>query len=401
MLLLNRMQRITLYLFLFSLNFEMFVPFDFVGITVSRFFGILYFMTLIPEIRLFVRTDRIRNIIFWAWGFFGLFTLISLININEVSKIFFNMSMFQNILLFWFLVNHARKDFLILEKGLLMFAIGSIVLSIMYLMRIGVEYSFDQRLIMFGENENALGLRMSIGAIIIILAVIQDKLAIGKIRYLFLVPLPLMISFIFATGSRLAFTSFILTFIAGIVLIKTKNSADKIAAISIGIVSLIILSVFLMQSELMSNRLLNSVQSGDSSGRDVIWRKLLPLIKAKPIFGVGQTGYSSYSLFTFGELRSPHNVIIEVICLTGFIGLIVYFSFLQAVFIKGYQTYRKSGLLLPLLLFIPILMTHLTGQMLERKLGWIIYAYMVGSIALKSTLPKKNNNEQSVDNSNL
>src|SRR5674536_9643 len=83
---------------------------------------------------------------------------------NDVSKEFFNISIFQNILLFWFLVNHARKDYLILEKGMLFFAIGTIVFAIMYLVGYGVEYE-EGRLTMFKENQNTLGINMCIGII--------------------------------------------------------------------------------------------------------------------------------------------------------------------------------------------------------------------------------------------
>lgn len=366
----------------------MFVPFNSIDMSISRLTGILYFITLIPEIKLFLKLDRIEIIMFAAWLFFGLLTLISLLNINEVSTDFFNLSLFQNILLLWALVNHARKDYLILEKAMLFFAFSAVTLAIFFLVGIGVKYQTG-RLGMFNENQNTLGFRMNLGIIILLLSVIQNKLQLGKIRYLLLTPIPLMVNFLFETGSRLAFISFLFSIIAGIALFKTKKSSDKIIATAIGITSLIILGVFLMQSDVLKNRLFESIQTGDSSGRDEIWSKIIPLIKEKPVFGVGDTGYSLYTQMVFGKPRSPHNVILEVICLTGFAGLLIYFSFLFNVFLKSYQTYRKNGLLLPILLIIPILGALFTGQILTRKVGWIIFAYMIGSTAIKSVSMNK------------
>jgi O-antigen ligase len=378
----------------------MFVPLSAVGMSLSRYTAILYFLTIIPEIKLFVRTDRIGNILLLAWAFFGLLTMMSVLNINEVSKEFFNLPMFQNILLFWILINHARKDYLILEKGMLFFAFGCIGMAILYIMGIGVEFS-EGRLSMFKENENALGLSMILGILILLLSVIQDKLQIGKIRYLFLVPIPLMLNFVFATGSRLAFISFVLCVVAGIVLFKTPKKSGKLIAISIGIAGLVILGILLMQQEVMRDRLLKSAQEGDLAKRDDIWRSLLPLIKENPVFGVGDTGYSLFSAITFGGEKSPHNVLIEVICITGFAGLLIYFSFLYTICMRGYEIYRKNGLLLPVLLSIPLLGAIFSGQILTRKIGWVILAYIVGSAAIKTKSMKITRNKQLVENENI
>lgn len=382
MQILNQAQKIALYIFFFSINFEMFVPLNIVDMSLSRITGILYFLTIIPDLKSFVRTDRIGNILLLTWAFFGLLTMMSLLNINEVSKDFFNMPIFQNILLFWFMVNHARKDYLILEKGMLFFAFGAIAIAIFYIAGIGVEYE-EGRLRMFGENQNTLGVKMCIGVIILLLSVVQDKIQIGKIRYLFLVFIPLMVIFLFETGSRLAFISFVLCIVAGIVLLKTKKSSGKLVVLSIGIVGLIILGISVIQTPVLRDRLLESLYKGDLSNRDVIWRNLLPLIKENPVFGVGDTGYNLYTIMTFGQVKSPHNVILEVICLTGFVGLFIYFAFLFKIFLKGYQIYKKCGLLLPILLVIPILGALFSGHTLTLKIIWIILAYVVGSSAVR------------------
>ena len=382
--LIKQIQRVALYIFFFSINFEMFEPFSSFTYSVSRFTGILYFVTLIPEIKFFVKTDRIGNILLTLWLFFGLLTLMSLLNINDVSKEFFNISIFQNILLFWFLVNHARKDYLILEKGMLFFAIGTIVFAIMYLVGYGVEYE-EGRLTMFKENQNTLGINMCIGIIVLLLLVVQNKVQISRLRYFFLAFLPIMVIFLFATGSRKAFLSLIACYITGLILLKTEKPSRKLIALIIGIVGLIALGILLLQSEVLRDRLLETAQTGDMSERDVIWGKVMPTIKEHPIFGIGNTGYDLYSVITFrGAMMSPHNVILEVLSLTGIVGLLIYATFLYQVFLKGYQTYKSNGLLLPILLAFPMFSLIVSGQILTSKIGWIIFAYVVGSYAVKT-----------------
>jgi O-antigen ligase len=385
----DKLQRITLYIFFISINFEIFVPFNAIGLSFSRLTGILYLISIIPEIKLFVRTDRLSSILLLALMFFSLLTFVSLLHFNVDSSNFFDITIFQNILLFWFLVNHARKDFLILEKGMLLFAFGTIVMAIFYIVGIGVEYE-GGRLSMFQENENALGLNMSLGILILFMSVIQNKLQLSRLRFLFLIPIPLMVNFVFETGSRLAFLSFLLSIIAGIVLLKTQKSSVKLIVITIGAVFLAVIGVWLIQHEVLRDRLFKSVQEGDLGGRSEIWKNLLPLIKENPIFGVGSTGYASYTLTTFGGEESPHNVIIEVICLTGIAGLLIYLLMLYKILLKAYYNYRINGLLLPILMTIPVLGTIFSGQILTRKIGWIILAYIVGSTAIKAKSMKKN-----------
>lgn len=382
--LIKKIQRVALYIFFFSINFEMFEPFSSFTYSVSRFTGILYFVTLIPEIKFFVKTDRISNILLTLWLFFGLLTLMSLLNINDISKEYFNISIFQNILLFWFLVNHARKDYLILEKGMLFFAIGTIVFAIMYLVGYGVEYE-EGRLTMFKENQNTLGINMCIGIIVLLLLVVQNKVQLGRLRYFFLAFLPIMVIFLFATGSRKAFLSLVACYVTGLILLKTEKPSRKLIALIIGLVGLIAIGILLFQSEVLRDRLLETAQTGDMSERDVIWGKVMPTIKEHPIFGVGNTGYDLYSVITFrGTIMSPHNVILEVLSLTGIVGLLIYASFLYQVFLRGYQTYKSNGLLLPILLAFPMFSLIVSGQILTNKIGWIIFAYAFGSYAVKT-----------------
>lgn len=385
---LKQVQMVALCIFFFSINFEMFEPFSSITWSVSRFTGILYFVTLIPEIKFFLRTDRIGNILLTIWIFFGFLTLMSLLNINEVSKEYFNISIFQNILLFWFLANHARKDYLILEKGMLFFALGTIVFSIMYIIGYGVEYE-EGRLTMFKENQNALGISMCIGIMILLLFVVQNKIQLGRWRYLFLAFLPLMVVFLFETGSRKAFLSLVASFITGVILLKTNKISGKLVAMLLGMLGLIALGILLMQSDVLRDRLLDTAQKGDLSQRDVIWSKVMPTIIENPFFGVGNTGYDLYSVITFGgTMMSPHNVILEVLSLTGITGLLIYFTYLYQVLMRSYKAYTTNGLLLPILLSFPMLSLIVSGQILTSKLGWIIFAYSVGSNAIKIRPPE-------------
>jgi len=376
-------QRIALYLFFFSINFEVWDPFNTGGFfSVSKLTGWIYLFSLMPAIRYFNVADVKNPFFLSAWFYFIILTLVSIININNISFSFIDFTVFQNIFLFWVLFNHERKDSLILEKGMLSFALGSIALALLFNAGIGIEYE-DGRVTIFGDNENIIGLRMSISLAILILNIAQNRLKLGWLRYLLILPIPIMVQFMIETGSRVALISFVLIIITGVVLFKTKNVFSKIIAYSVGAIISTILIIYIMQSETLLHRILITTNEGEFAGRDLIWRRLLPLIESNPIIGVGKTGYDYFSQITFGGFMSPHNVILEVLCYSGIIGLMVYLYFLYRIFKRGYHKYMVNGLLLPLLLLIPVLGMLVSGQILGVKIGWIIFAYIVGGSVLR------------------
>jgi O-antigen ligase len=381
----HQIQRIALYLFFFSINFEVWDPLNTGGyFSLSKLTGLIYFATIIPRLKTFTSIGTISYFMLPVWLFFLLLTVVSCFNINSMSSNFFHFSIFQNIILFLILVLHAREEPSVLEKGMLCFAFGSICLTLLYMAGIGIEYTAG-RVSLFGDNENAIGLRMCISMTILLLAIFQNSLNLGKIRYLFIVPVPLMLHVLFQTGSRVATLAFGMAFIMSVLLFKTKKIWHKISVLVGGGIALFSGWLYMLQSESLIQRFLRTAEEGDLAGRDVIWQQLISLIMSDPIFGVGITGYTNFTHTVFGRYVSPHNVLIEILCYTGFVGLIIYLLFLFRIFKSGYQSYRANGLILPMVLWFPILGMLLSGQMLYTKIGWISLAYIASSSMLKES----------------
>lgn len=378
MILINHLQKYSLFSFLFFINFQEWDVLNIGFFSVSKLIGLIYFMTILPQFTFFTNNDRNKKYLLSIWILFGLLTLVNVLNINSASSNIIDFSLFQNIFLFLFLINHARKDPMLLEKGMLSIAMGSVSLALLFNAGIGIEYLLG-RVIMFGENSNIVGLRMCISIVILISVVIQNRLNLGRLRYLFLLPIPLMLLLMAETGSRTAIITFGIIFILGIFLLKTKKYWTKLFVLAIGAAALFYSILLIMQSELLIQRLLLSYTEGDLSSRDVIWEMVLPIIMRNPIVGVGQTGYFYY----MGDM-SPHNVFLEVLCYSGIVGLFLYLNFLVHVFIASYKTYKLSGYILPMILMIPITAWLISGQLLTQKLGWIIFAFIVSSSTLIS-----------------
>jgi O-antigen ligase len=263
----------------------------------------------------------------------------------------------------------------------LLFALGSFVLSILYSLGIGVDY-VGERVTIFGENQNAIGSKMSISIVVLLLVILQNRLKLKWYRYLLCIPIPFLLKLMAETGSRIAFTQLALSLIIGSILFKTKNIRGKVVVFIISIFLILIMGIILMQSEIMMKRLFETVEDSALGGRSKIWSGIIPLIISNPIYGVGETGYKYYSMITFSKLTSPHNVILELICYTGLLGLTIYLVYIYQICKRGYQSYKKKGLLLPILLLLYVFGMLFTGQILYDKIGWIIFAYNVGSTSI-------------------
>jgi O-antigen ligase len=373
-------QRIALYLFFFSINFEVWDPFNTGGFfSVSKFMGFIYLITMLPEIISSNTPYETKTLLWFILSFFGVLTFVNLFSEYATLYNFIDISIFQNIILLWILLNHENIEPLILEKGMLSFALGSILLAILFYMNIGVEYSPDGRVSIFGDNQNNIGVRICISIFVLLHTILQNPLHINKIRYIFFLPTIIMLHLMALSGSRVAMVSFVLTFVAGGIIVKTKSIFNKIVIFLIGAACFVAIWQYMMQTEVLRLRLLQSIYEGDLAGRDVIWQKIIHIITDNPVFGIGTLGYNHYTLAAFGEIKSPHNVFLEVLCYTGIVGLFFYLAFLYKIFRRAINIFKKTNLILPVLLLIPIMGLLLSGQILNVKMGWVAFAYIAGN----------------------
>ncbi len=384
---LGKIQRAALYVFFFSMNFEVWDPLQTDGFfSVSKLAGMIYFLSFIPSIVNIRTFDVHKPILRTIWIFFGLLVLVNATHAESIGEYFFDFTYFQNIILFWILINHEQISHRALEKGMIAFAMGSVTVSLLFYFGIGVEYDLG-RVSIFGDNQNIIGQRMTVSIAILILAVLQNRLEMGKSRLFLLAPIPLMLGLLVQSGSRLAVLSFAMIFIASLFLFKTRKVSWKIMIFLVGMAAFVLIWNFSMQNDVLRERLIASLMEGNLSNRDVIWKNLLPLIKENFLFGVGQSGYAQFCQEIYGAYTSPHNVIFEILVFTGFTGLLIYFYFLYLVFRKCLAAYRQTGLLLPLLLFMITCSMIVVSHILEVKLGWAMLAYGATS-ALTGTVPE-------------
>jgi len=371
MILVRHLQNYALYLYCFFVNFQELSFFGLNNFSIPKVTVLIYIGTILAQYKNYSKTSLLKKIMLPLLGFFALLSLVSLWHSNDGSFNFFDFSMFQNIILFWIIINHGRNDIKAVKKGMFVLALGSTVLAIFYNLDIGVTLDRG-RVILFGDNSNITGVRMVVSSLILITVVMKDSWQMGSYRFLLLGPVLIMVKLMADTGSRLSFISFALAFIALIVLYKAKNKWNKIGVLIIGSASFTYFLSFIFQSEVLMLRLLQTVADEDLAGRDEVWYQIIDVVRNNLFFGIGQTGY--FSIF---GLASPHNVFIEVLIYTGIIGLTLYTMFILRISMYAYKCMKIKGLMLPFLLISPIAGILLSGQILTMKLGWLLMAYIV------------------------
>ena len=386
-------QNYCLYLYFFSINYENFNPTGYFSL--SKLAGIIYVISAILSARIFLSLNRQQFYFYSPVIIFVVYlTLISLLNINDFSNRFIDIALIQNLLIFMVVVNHIRKDYLVLEKGMFALALGSVSVSILLFLGIGVTempqdmFGLIVRKTFFNAGPNELAIKLSAGIVIIVSILFENRLKLNKlVRFFLLFSIPLMIISIFDTASR---TAFLILPACGLAWFgfKLLASEKKLYALIFGsfLFAIVFIPIYFMvmqmeDFQLLAARLQDTGGVGDNSdvGRLTLWLGFSSLIFENPIFGNGYSGFDLITFNYFGFVESPHNVFLEVLMYTGLFGFLFYSIFLSRIFLASYKLFKYRNRILPTIL-IPIALAFIfILQGLNEKVCWLILAYIIGT----------------------
>ena len=223
-------------LYFASLNFEVFSPIV-PNFSVAKMAALLYiFVSLLTPTKL-LSTRNIKVPLFSLFAMFFLMILSSIIHM-ESNRSIFSTTLFLNIIMFWLLLNHQRRDGRVFHQGLLWFSVSSFVVGLCFYFGIGVSVDDELRMVVFGENANGLGVKMGVGALFLLnycLNHTSNKLLYRPWLLVMVIP---MLSLLFATASRVAIVVFALGVILFVLLRQTKRTFTKFLWLIVGLVAL-------------------------------------------------------------------------------------------------------------------------------------------------------------------
>ena len=381
MFLKSKLQALALYIFIFSINFETIKIFGVDFFITKVTFLFMFLICVITDFKLFLIKSSLKYISPLII-YFILLTIVSHHNINLISDDYFPLEFFLNIITLFILVNLSIKIPDLHKNGLLVLAYSTSILSVLCLLNIGTNIysgtieSNAGRLTMFYMNSNSCAI-ISSTSIIIFMNYIFNNKPVSKIRKLFVLILILLIlNMLILTGSRTGLISLFFGFILFIFLNNYFSRKQTLLSLLFSFSVIVPLLFFTLKDSLLFLRFLDlDVASQFNSERGFIWLKVFMIISENLIWGVGKTGYAYEILYSFDDLISPHNVIVEVLAYTGLIGLTFFMIFLIRLY-NGFSVFKNRDLLSSFLLFNLTLILF-SSQIFDPKLPWLFISYVI------------------------
>ena len=135
----------------FSLNIENWDPFSTGGLfSVSKLMGIFYLGSIaFSPVIYSAFSARLIPYIWPKIALIILITITSALNINYYSSKIFDFSIILNLFIFFAIINHAIIDIKAINNAFLYFAVGSIFVSFLIFLDVGVTINQEGRLVFF------------------------------------------------------------------------------------------------------------------------------------------------------------------------------------------------------------------------------------------------------------
>lgn len=379
-----KLYRYCLYLLIYGVCFEYWDPLGVAStLSIAKLSTIPYFLVSIFNLKHYFRLSFLKKflvplIFVIVSGFFS--AVVNDIYITNVIEIL-DVRMLQLIFLMFLIISHIHYDKEILNRILWVYIFGIFTMAFLYVLGAGVGYN-GGRLFLFGENANITGMKTSLAFIIVFHHLLYRKPNIKKITLFFLLGLPIL-NLLIASGSRGA----LLSVFVGIFFMAMVGNLSFIKKASFLILG-ICLAVFVFQYILENDkgfmiRIMNSVQKGETAGRNHLWNSAYMIVKDNVFFGVGNPGLLPSMYVYSGYYQEPHNLFLEMWLTTGIIGFASFLFFLLNITLELFKDFKKNkDVLFCILLVIVLLNMSKSGGGAGLIYAWIFFGVIIGSTVI-------------------
>jgi O-antigen ligase len=244
----------------------------------------------------------------------------------------------------------------------------------------------------FGSDPNLYGKVLMVGVLVAIgiAHIRRDK---GIVRLPLLWGIALITAFAIAqTGSRgttLALAVGLATFVLrkGSFWGRLRNLGllAAIAAVAFWLVS---------NTEVLKLRWEQTLATGTTAGRDMIFMRAIEMIEEKPIigWGPGATRELAERTNTKQEERATHNMVLAMLTFNGILGSLPFFAAYATVFWMAFRARSGPENVLPLAIFTAIFMADMAAGGVFSKLQCTFFAYQLaaGQLASGTTIQQRN-----------
>jgi len=364
------------YAFIFTIPFES-VGFADDYLSLSKISGLFFVLTAFLSARMCFRRPPMA-----FWYFFGYLSVVAVMipfqQSDFISSIISRLiTMTQLLILFWISCNLLGDERVV--KGVLLALIMACT-AVAILMLLGVGSADEHgRETALEANPNTLSTVLSLGLLALLgLAFGRQKSDFKTFLFMALCSGILAIQIV-RTGSRGSLIALIVGFLA-FPMKRTKSLASRFGLVLVGALAIGSLVWTSYRSESVRERWERTFATGDTAGRDTIFSDAWDMFLEKPMLGWGPVTH----LYELGsrlgrEYRDPHNLYLWVLTETGILGAIPFFIGLWLTWKSAWRA--RDGLqgVLPLAMLVCLLISNVSGTLIDRKLFWIVLAYALAS----------------------
>lgn len=389
--LLRNINKYCLFVLVFSITFENWDPFKLVGtISVTYMASVLYILSWIP----FLKTDFnplplkkyiLPLVLFTMVGIFA--TALNSGYALSIQDVIVKRMVLLIILMF-LIASHLYNDKTLVLQLLPVYVYSVVLMYVLFLLGMGTKFA-GGRLLLFGDNPNALGLKAVIAFFIVLSNLLNKKFNYPKlISGLFF--MYALLSLILLSASRGALL-FLFVGIAVLVFFMKISMVKKMVLGVIGIVFSLFLFNYIIQTNVVfGKRLMRSIETGDT-GRNWLWEAAFQIIEDNLFIGVGHPGVLPEMFKYVGRAIDPHNVFLYVLISTGVIGFYFYMLFLFRLGKSIYKSFRQTGEVVFMVIFFIILFNLAkSGGGIIKLSPWFFFAILMGSTFIEQSSKAKN-----------
>lgn len=357
----NVLVRLALYLFVFSIPFEM--PNRTIPIEIPTLTGCIFLLATFLQPTLVFR--RIPGAVLWFVAYLWFFGLSTLINRGEHTTLVIVqfLSHVQLLLILWACANilHDKKA---LRGVLLTFALATAIRAGMQIFGIAASvtplWTGGYRTTVLGQNPNLSAIILSAGFITVL--TMRPRLVAW--------PIAAMIGMaLIQTGSRGG-----LLCAAGGVLVLLLQGKHRVRSMLFGVVTLALLGVAAWRSDMFRARLV-AADRGSLAGRENIYPAVIEMISEKPWLGWGPTENQYEIGKRIGEekkdRRDAHNIVLELLSATGIVGAIPFLAGMWLCFVGAWRGRRGPLHMFPLAFLVTVLIGTISGTWIISKILWL------------------------------
>jgi O-antigen ligase len=368
----NLLVRLSFYLFIFSIPFEM--PNRSIPIEIPTLTGCVFLLATLIQPSVY---RRIPGAFIWFAVYLWVFGLSTLVNRSEHTDLIAIqfLSHLQLLLILWVAVNILR-DKRTLRGTLLTFAFAVALRAGLQVMHIGTTatplWTGGERLTLFGQNANLSAIILSAGFVTVL--TMRPRVIAWPIAGVIALALV-------QTGSR----GGLLCAVGGMMVLlwQGRTSWQRIRSILFGLVVLVALAIGAWRSEMLRNRLEAAAEQGSLAGREHIYPATIEMISEKPLLGWGPTENQFEIAKRIGEQaknsRDAHNIILELLSATGILGAIPFLIGL-ALCVGAAWRARKGALhMFPLAFLTTVLIGCISGTWIASKILWLAFSIVLAA----------------------